>query len=93
MGDSGVEKAYTLHLENLLRGPYGPLPAEYDSMRFRGATLDSDEKVLPSGRLAELQVQAERLHQKQGTDELRLDPESLNSLNLDALRRVLASTR
>lgn len=56
--DSGVEKAYTLYLENLLRGPYGPLPAEYDGMRFSGATLDSDEKVLPSGRLAELRVQA-----------------------------------
>lgn len=37
-------------------------------MRFRGTTLDSDEKVLPSGRLAELQVRAERLRQKQGTD-------------------------
>lgn len=60
--DSGAEKAYTLYLDNLLRGPYGLLPAEYDGMRFRGATLD-------------------------------LDPESLNSLNLDALRRVLASTR
>lgn len=93
MEDSGVKKAYTLYLDNLLRGPCGPLPAEYDSMRFRGTTLDSYEKVLPSGRLAELQVQAERLRQKQGTDEFKLDPESLNSLNLDALRRVLASTR
>ncbi|KID96329.1 flavin containing amine oxidoreductase, partial [Metarhizium majus ARSEF 297] len=92
MEDAGVEKAYTLYLDDLIRGPYGPLPAEYDSMRFRGATLDSDGKVLPPGRLAELQVQAERLRQKQGTDELKLDPESLNSLNLDALRRVLAST-
>lgn len=62
-------------------------------MCFRGTTLDSDEKVLPSGRLAEFQVQAERLSQKQGTDEFKLDPESLNSLNLDGLRRVLTSAR